>query len=415
MSKIIVDQLARNGGAAFTIPFADGLSGQLLQTDGKGNLGFIDPLVIRNCRFVDIANPTSNILANVGDFFLNTSTSELFKCVYLGSSSKLTRWVGDRGTTIGFPVGQQLFTSSGTFTVPVGIYSIAAVLVGGGGGGHYTWASSAGGGGALAYANSIPVNPGDTITITIGAGGAAGSNGGDTVIKNGNTVLFTAQGGKYSCTSLSSRAKPVSGAITCYGGMGGMCSANGYGGGGGAGGYGTTTDGSDARGGDGQYGGSNSYSTMGASNDSSQAYYGNGSNGAGGGGAGYPSSTYGFGGGGGVGLHGRGTNGACGTYSGNNFSNSSYTGGKGGSGGAPGAGNSNSTESIAGTDSFITTYTAYNGQGGLFGGGGGGSGTSVSSNSSFCQGGNGGARIVWGRNVDWTQAVPDVTASTGVV
>jgi hypothetical protein len=365
-------------------------------------------------KFKSSLNPDPAVLAEVGDLYINTTTGELFTCTYKGATTKATRWAGSYKTMIGYPIGQQLFTSNASFTVPTGVTSIAAVLVGGGGGGHYSWSNSGGGGGALAYANSIPVNPGDTINITIGAGGAIGSNGGDTVIKNGNTVLFTAQGGKYGCTSTSNRAKPVSGTITCYGGMGGMCSGNGYGGGGGAGGYGTTTDGSDARGGDGQYGGLGNYSTMGASGDSSQAYYGNGSNGAGGGGAGYQSSTYGFAGGGGVGLYGRGASGVCGTNPGNSWYNSSQTGGKGGSGGANGAGNTNSSETISGSYADIPAYTAYHGCGGRFGGGGAGGGTSVSGNGNFCLGGIGGARIVWGRNVDWTQAVPDLTASTGV-
>lgn len=414
MSKLIVDQIARNGGATFTLPIQDGAKGQLLQTDGEGGLSFTNENIIRSCRFIDDINPTPNILANVGDLFLNVATGELFKCIYLGNSTQLTRWVGDRGTVIGSAQGQKLFTSNATWTVPQGVTSIAAVLVGGGGGGHYSWSNAAGGGGALAYANLISVIPGDTINVTIGAGGGIGANGGDTVISKNGVTLFTAQGGKYNCVSTSNRAKPISGSMSCYGGMGGMCSANGYGGGGGAGGYGSTTDGSDARGGDGQCGGQGNYSTLGASNDSSSAYYGNGSNGAGGGGAGYQSSTYGFGGGGGVGLYGRGSSGVCGTNPGNSFYVSAQTGGKGGSGGANGAGNSNSSEVISGSYSDIAGYTAYSGCGGKFGGGAGGGGTSLSGGTGWNIGGQGGARIVWGRNVDWTTSVPDVTVANGV-
>lgn len=40
MSKIIVDQIQKSGGAAFTLPSTDGTAGQLLKTDGAGNLAF---------------------------------------------------------------------------------------------------------------------------------------------------------------------------------------------------------------------------------------------------------------------------------------------------------------------------------------------------------------------------------------
>jgi len=40
MSKIIVDQIAKNGGATLTIPAADGSANQPVVTDGAGNLSF---------------------------------------------------------------------------------------------------------------------------------------------------------------------------------------------------------------------------------------------------------------------------------------------------------------------------------------------------------------------------------------
>lgn len=44
MSKIIVDQIQKSGGAAFSLPTADGTAGQLLKTDGAGNLSFVTPV-----------------------------------------------------------------------------------------------------------------------------------------------------------------------------------------------------------------------------------------------------------------------------------------------------------------------------------------------------------------------------------
>ncbi len=88
--------------------------------------------------------------------------------------------------------GQQVFTSSGTFRVPIGIFSINAVCVGGGGGGAAgsTSGGNAGGGGgagALSFSNAIAVSPGESLAVTIGAAGGAGAavggaggSGGDT-------------------------------------------------------------------------------------------------------------------------------------------------------------------------------------------------------------------------------------------
>jgi hypothetical protein len=77
--------------------------------------------------------------------------------------------------------GQQEFVGPGTynFIVPANVESIAAVAVGGGGGGaENVNDGGGGGGGALAYANNIPVTPGEVLTVTVGQGGAAGSGAG---------------------------------------------------------------------------------------------------------------------------------------------------------------------------------------------------------------------------------------------
>jgi hypothetical protein len=41
MSKIVVDQIQKSGGAAFTLPTSDGTVGQIIKTDGAGNLSFV--------------------------------------------------------------------------------------------------------------------------------------------------------------------------------------------------------------------------------------------------------------------------------------------------------------------------------------------------------------------------------------
>lgn len=98
--------------------------------------------------------------------------------------------------------GSQVFTSSGTFTVPAGVYSIRVIAAGGGGGGGFSdtvnGAGGAGGGGASCIDRRFAVTPGQQIAITIGASGSGAStnanagNGGATVVG----TLITVPGGK---------------------------------------------------------------------------------------------------------------------------------------------------------------------------------------------------------------------------
>jgi len=79
-----------------------------------------------------------------------------------------------------FEGGLQIFTSSGTFTVPSGVTRVRARVWGGGGGGggsNSGWAGGGGGGGGYAEGIYVVV-PGQTIPVTVGpGGGAAGGNG----------------------------------------------------------------------------------------------------------------------------------------------------------------------------------------------------------------------------------------------
>ena len=63
------------------------------------------------------------------------------------------------------------FTTSGTFSVPVGVSNIEEVLVVGGGGAGGSWGGG-GGAGGLVFMPDYPVTPGGTVTVTIGCGGA---------------------------------------------------------------------------------------------------------------------------------------------------------------------------------------------------------------------------------------------------
>jgi hypothetical protein len=101
------------------------------------------------------------------------------------------------------------FTSSGTFTVPSGVYSAEFLIVGAGAGGGgcdnsvATRGSAGGGGGGGAVKQiTLPVTPGSSYTITIGAKGtggaigAAGANGGFSEVLLGATSLMKAFGGQ---------------------------------------------------------------------------------------------------------------------------------------------------------------------------------------------------------------------------
>jgi len=77
--------------------------------------------------------------------------------------------------------GSQEFTSSGTFTVPVGVTRIYITLIGGGGGGgaSNTWQTGAPGGGSGAWCWRLPydVTPGQECAVVIGSGGSGGIGG----------------------------------------------------------------------------------------------------------------------------------------------------------------------------------------------------------------------------------------------
>jgi hypothetical protein len=256
--------------------------------------------------------------------------------------------------------GQATYNIPGSFTfvVPQNVTSISGVCVGGGGGGGAIGsatdeAGAGGGGGALAYA-TFAVTPGESLTITVGAGGTAGQAnsasglaGGASSIKRGITSLVEAGGGAGGQGGQTNRTNPVGGnggtVLTGTGGAGGKGgnalenTTNSRGGGGGAGGYS----------GAGGAGGNN-------------AATGAASTGGGGGGGGGTAAVI-SGGGGGVGILGAGANGAGG---------SAATNATGGSGGGAG--------------SYV---------GGAFGGGGPGAASTADRRNAGTQGA---VRIVWG-------------------
>ena len=92
-------------------------------------------------------------------------------------------------------------TAQTQWTVPSGVESLDAFLVGGGGGGvsltGLKYATVGGSGGKTLYKENIEVSPGETISIKIGAGGAEHTAGSTTGNPGGKTTFstYTAAGG----------------------------------------------------------------------------------------------------------------------------------------------------------------------------------------------------------------------------
>jgi hypothetical protein len=203
------------------------------------------------------------------------------------------------------PIGQQSFTTEGTFSwvCPVGVSRVSVVCVGKGGtSGQYTDGNSvtwrnAGGGGALAYQNNISVNAGSSYVVVVGTPSS------------------------FNVTSCKAGGGGVGSTTSQAGGSGGVV-INGTGGSGGAGGTGNADQGSSGG------GGAGGYSGAGGAGGGGRVAGNAGAGGGAGGGGGYggPYSP-GPGGGGGVGILGSSSSGLGGDQGNQGFGGSGGTGG----------------------------------------------------------------------------------------
>jgi len=186
-------------------------------------------------------------------------------------------------------IGQEEFTTPGSYTwvAPSNVTSVSVVAVGAGGNGGIN--RNGDGGGGLGYKNNISVTPGQSYTVVVGAN-VFDQNGGNSYFIDGNGTL-----------SPKGNGGGIGGVTT--GGSGGTYIGDG-GGNGGNGGPKNGNASSGAGGGAGGYSGDGGNGGTGISFGSSSGNQGNG--GAGGGGAG---SSHEGGAGGGVGLQGQGANG----------------------------------------------------------------------------------------------------------
>ena len=162
---------------------------------------------------------------------VTTGTSYTYKVAAVNAyGSSVCSAASSPFTTIA--IGQQAYTTAGTYTwvAPAAVTSVSLVAIGGG--------AYGGGGGGLTYKNNQTVTPGASYTVVVGAGGA-NSDGGNSSF---NTTIIAGGGLKAimryisGCYQYAGPGGGGSGGTATYGGGGvyqGGCAT----GGGGAGGY----------------------------------------------------------------------------------------------------------------------------------------------------------------------------------
>jgi hypothetical protein len=203
------------------------------------------------------SNYTSVVWTSSGTGTFTNATS-LTTCTYTPSAADITTSLIQGGITLTLTatgnapcttstaikvlaITSQTFTSSGTFTVPAGVYQVTAEAWGGGGkgGDGLNVGKVGGGGGGGAYSSkSIAVVPGTTYTVTVGLGATTTIDGGDSWFINNTT--FLAKGGTTALDNAVTGGAGGSvalsiGDVLSRGGNGANGVVSSYGGGGGAG------------------------------------------------------------------------------------------------------------------------------------------------------------------------------------
>ena len=159
MSKIIVDQIENLSGQNFVLPTSDGSAGDVMRTDGAGNLSFQSP---------PKSNPSGKIQSNDWGIVLpskETMLNDPTGCVVVGETTNYCSASGN----------------SCTWTVPAGVTEAQFQVWGAGGNGSGCNASACcymglmGSNGEYTYVR-MAVNPGEVYTLCAG-GGAATTTG----------------------------------------------------------------------------------------------------------------------------------------------------------------------------------------------------------------------------------------------
>ena len=214
------------------------------------------------------------------------------------------------GICIGFAQSPSNFTTTGSWTAPVGVTSVTVEAYGRGGaggagspgGGGNNGRGGGGGGGGAFQSGTYTVTPGNSYTITVGTGGIGGTgNGGNGTISTAtfNSGTITANFGSGGRSYNNGGNGGAGGTGTRNGGTGGTNPGNTSGSGGGGGCAGTTGN------------GGNGGQTAGGVAGTGGTIAGAGANGVGGNSTGNIGNNYGGGGSGGT-RNGDGGNGAGG-------------------------------------------------------------------------------------------------------
>lgn len=194
------------GGTAFT---------QTVTDSASLGLGFVLDYVNASTVKITVSASTANYFSSGANIGVTTSTTDIWP-------GQVTRLTTDANGKIFFnvttPPKEIEFTSSTTFTWPLGFsYAIEQAFGGGGGGGTGNGASGGGyGGGSGAWSMRLrpSITPNATSTITVGAGGAGGgppgANGGDSQID----LDLVAKGGTGGSAGTSGGGSGGAGGVT---------------------------------------------------------------------------------------------------------------------------------------------------------------------------------------------------------
>lgn len=177
---------------------------------------------------MDVINENTSGFGVTVDGVLLKDGSVATSALASGTADDTTFLRGDRTWATINVRGQQLFTSSGTFTVPAGVSLVKVTVVGGGGGGG--------------AGTTVTVGEGDTVNYSGGFGGGGGISVGYVSVTPGGTVSVTVGGGGTGSNSGSGSGGGTSSfgsALSATGGAGGGAASSGGSGSSGAGGVGS--------------------------------------------------------------------------------------------------------------------------------------------------------------------------------